>query len=207
LDPPGLHIWEDFFLTAFVLGNGQSRLAIDPQQLVGLGKIYGCNALYRSFSPDVLVATDRGMAAEIEDSGYAQHRIFYTRRPRPQTGARIIPPEYYGYSSGPVATSLAAADRWDPIYLLGFDMGPDPQGHFNNVYAGTPNYKPQGSIPTFTGNWIKQLKRIMRDHQQQQFIRVMGDTSAAISEFDDFKNLKNMAIQDFLAWINKQKDS
>jgi hypothetical protein len=64
---------------AFVLGNGVSRRGIDLEQLRLYGKIYGCNALYREFTPDVLVATDRPIATAIQESGYAQHNEFYTR--------------------------------------------------------------------------------------------------------------------------------
>ena len=43
---------------AFVIGNGQSRSHFNLNTLRGKGTIYGCNALYRDFMPDVLVATD-----------------------------------------------------------------------------------------------------------------------------------------------------
>ena len=39
---------------AFVLGNGLSRKPIDPHLLKQHGRIYGCNALYRTFAPDYL---------------------------------------------------------------------------------------------------------------------------------------------------------
>ena len=58
--------------TAFVLGNGVSRQAVDLNRLKSLGKIYGCNALYRDFTPDILVATDKPIATEIQNSGYAR---------------------------------------------------------------------------------------------------------------------------------------
>jgi len=47
---------------AFVCGNGISRQAVDLNQLRLLGKIYGCNGLYRDFEPDCLVATDKPIA-------------------------------------------------------------------------------------------------------------------------------------------------
>ena len=56
--------------TAFVLGNGVSRQHLSLAQLQRRGKIYGCNALYREFEPDVLVATDRPIATAIQESGY-----------------------------------------------------------------------------------------------------------------------------------------
>ena len=39
----------------FALGNGESRLQLDLEKLRGHGKIYGCNAIYRDFIPDVLI--------------------------------------------------------------------------------------------------------------------------------------------------------
>jgi hypothetical protein len=56
---------------AFVLGNGVSRSGLALEQIQKLGKIYGCNALYREFTPDVLVATDRLIATQIQENGYA----------------------------------------------------------------------------------------------------------------------------------------
>ena len=55
---------------AFVLGNGLSRQGIDCQELSKIGKIYGCNALYRTFMPDYLVAIDVKMVLEINKTGF-----------------------------------------------------------------------------------------------------------------------------------------
>ena len=56
----------------FCIGNGESRRDFDLQQLRAHGKIYGCNALYRDFTPDVLCAVDMGIMHEIYNSGFAQ---------------------------------------------------------------------------------------------------------------------------------------
>ena len=79
---------------SFVLGNGVSRLAVDLNQLKQRGKIYGCNALYREFVPDVLISTDKAIAGAIQNSGYAQGNLMYTRRPLPGLGARTVPQPY-----------------------------------------------------------------------------------------------------------------
>lgn len=194
-------------MTAFVLGNGVSRLEIKIEQLVGHGAVYGCNALYRTHSPTALVATDQHIAREIQESGYAKMHRFYTRRPLPKLGALTVPREYFGFSSGPIAVALAAQDRHDPVYLVGFDMGPDSRGRFNNVYAGTQFYKQPNSEPTFTGNWIRQMQRVMADHAQQMFVRVQGATTADISELQAIKNLEHVSMQEFLARINNQKEA
>ena len=55
----------------FVIGNGESRKDFDLHSLKSKGKIYGCNALYRDFAPDVLIAVDPGIIHEIYHNGYA----------------------------------------------------------------------------------------------------------------------------------------
>ena len=54
----------------FIIGNGESRLGLDLDSLREKGKIYGCNALYRDFVPDVLVAIDEAVMFEIVSTGY-----------------------------------------------------------------------------------------------------------------------------------------
>ena len=54
----------------FCIGNGESRKNFNLDQLKPHGKIYGCNALYREYKPDVLVSVDHGIMHEIYQSGY-----------------------------------------------------------------------------------------------------------------------------------------
>lgn len=192
--------------TAFVLGNGISRKGVPLHDLSRLGKIYGCNLLYQDFAPDVLVATDRPIATRIQETGYSAKKTFYTRRPIDGSGAHKIPTDYFGFSSGPVATALAALANHRKIYMIGFDMGPDKNKTFNNMYAGQEFYKASGTPPTYTGNWIKQICRIAQDFPQTQFVRVMGATTAAVAEFENIHNLKSLPLNTFLDRINNQKD-
>jgi hypothetical protein len=191
--------------TAFIIGNGVSRQAVTLELLRPLGKIYGCNALYRDFAPDVLVATDRPISAEIQNSGYPANNKFYTRKPVEGQGALKVPHEYYGYSSGPLATGIAAIDQHRLIYMIGFDMGPI-NSKFNNVYADTDFYRKSDATPVFTGNWTKQIRRICEDFPKTQFVRVQGKTTADIAEFATIKNLQHLPIHTFLDRINNQKD-
>jgi len=191
---------------AFVLGNGISRNGLPLEHIQKLGKIYGCNALYREFTPDVLVATDRGISTAIQESGYPFKHKFYTRKPIEGQGSYRVPKQYYGFSSGPNAVGIAALDQSHKIYLLGFDMGPDSGNQFNNVYAGTEFYKPSGANPTYTGNWVKQLTKITKDFVDIQFVRVCGETTARIRELDNIKNLSHEDLATFVMRINNQKD-
>ena len=194
-------------MAAFVLGNGESRATIDIDHLLQLGPTYACNAVYRTHAVTALVATDRPIAQAIQDSGYSLRHRFYTRRPGANTGAQAVPRDYFGFSSGPIAVAVAAKDCGaSRLYLLGFDLGPSQQGRFNNVFADTEFYKPRGAAATFTGNWIRQLVKVMTDHDQTQFVRVHGATTAAVSEFESVRNHESMSMAEFLRRINNPKD-
>jgi hypothetical protein len=85
-------------------------------------------------------------------------------------------------------------------------MGPTRVGKFNNIYADTEFYKKSSSNPTYTGNWAKQLNRVMKDFPKTSFFRVKGDTTAEIGELQDVPNLVNMPMADFLNRINNTKE-
>ena len=193
-------------MAAFVLGNGRSRVGLDLELLAKRGAVYGCNALYREFVPTVLVATDSPISTAIQYSGYSAQYRFYTRKPIPGLGAQPVPQKYYGFSSGPMATALAAIDHHDPIYLVGFDMGPMPGDLFNNVYADTEFYKKSSSQPTYTGNWTRQILRIAGDFPRIRFVRVRGSTTAHIAQFDGLANLFHLDMQDLQQRLNNPKD-
>jgi len=191
---------------AFVLGNGLSRQHLNLAHLKNCGMIYGCNALYREFTPDVLVATDRPIAEAIQTSGYALTNRFYTRRPIDNSGAKKVLQEYHSYSSGPNAVALAAHDQHHRIYLLGFDMGPTADNTFNNMYSGTEFYKAPTAPPTFVGNWVKQIRKIAQDFPDKTFFRVCGKTTASLPELENIENLKHLDLATFLDRINNGKD-
>lgn len=193
-------------MVAFVLGNGISRKSVAIESLKQVGSVYGCNAVYRTDTLTVLVSADAQIAKEIQESGYSKNNRFYTRRPFPHSGAREIPKPYFGYSSGPIAAGIACDDGNRKIYLLGFDLGPNTDGQFNNIYAGTTYYKPVGALPTYTGNWIKQLSTVMLTHSNVDFVRVVGETTQQINEFDTITNLSHVPLDTFVNRINMQKD-
>lgn len=190
----------------FVLGNGVSRRQVDLDQLKLHGTVYGCNALYREFVPDVLISTDNPISTHIQQSGYSASHTHYTRKPLPDSGAQRVPQQYFGFSSGPIAVGIAALARHETVYLIGFDMGPTRTGHFNNCYADTEFYKKSSANPTFTGNWVRQLKTIAKEHLTTRFVRVEGDTTAQIPELLGISNMSHMPIQDFLNRINNTKE-
>lgn len=190
------------WIKGFVIGNGQSRLGFDLNELKSRGKIYGCNALYRDFTPDVLIATDPPMAKEIEESGYPKDNMFYTRNPSYDAGSHKITLNF-GYSSGPIAVSMAAKNEHHPVYLIGFDFVGDA-GRINNVYAGTPCYKAKNADETYFGNWIDQLTNIFTvQFPKTRFIRVIDSNERFTPVlWDQLKNYSEMNFEEFKRSIN-----
>jgi len=186
--------------TAFVIGNGTSRKSIDIIELAKIGKTYGCNALYRTFAPDYLVAVDVKMILEISKSGYQKkHTVWtnpnraYDRIPR----LNLFNPSK-GWSSGPTALWLASQHGYEKIYILGFDYrGLEKGSKFNNLYADTPNYKKSTDGATFFGNWLRQTTAVVKEHSDTQFIRVITSDNYCPEELNKFKNFSTITVEDF----------
>lgn len=185
---------------AFVLGNGTSRQGIDPPLLKKRGTMYGCNALYREFSPDYLVAVDVKMILEISKAGYQNHHSVWTNPNK--SFAKISNLNYFnpskGWSSGPTALYLACQHGYEQIFILGFDYkGLDNGKKVNNIYAGTWNYKKANDGATYYGNWLKQTKKVIQEHNHIQFTRVIQPDNFCPEELNNLTNLQHMSYEDF----------
>ncbi len=159
---------------AFVLGNGTSRLVVDPSSLVTQGTVYGCNAQYREYEPHFLIAVDVKMVNEIIASGWNKTHQVWTNPNKGITSKNNMNffTPHKGWSSGPTALWFAATNGHKEIYILGFDyqgLG----GKFNNVYADTFNYKKSTDAATFFGNWLSQTEKVIKDFKHTKFYRVI----------------------------------
>jgi len=185
---------------AFVLGNGVSRKNIDLHALKQYGVVYGCNALYREFEPNYLVAVDVKMVLEINKAGY-QHRNEVWTNPN-KSYAKIQNLNYFypskGWSSGPTALWLASQHWYEKIYILGFDYKGLSDGQkFNNVYADSMNYKRSSESATYFGNWLRQTKNVVQEHKNIQYYRVITSENYCPEELNRFDNFKTIFREDF----------
>jgi hypothetical protein len=188
---------------AFVLGNGTSRKSIDITQLKKFGPIYGCNALYREFEPDYLVAVDTKMILEINQAGYQHKHQVWTNPNRAYNGMHgfnFFQPSK-GWSSGPTALHLASTHDTTDIYILGFDYKGLGE-RINNIYADTPNYKKKHDRATFHGNWLKQTIITTKNFSQKRYIRVLGESGFIPKEFSNISNLSHISIEEFKKIFN-----
>lgn len=182
-------------MRCFVLGNGRSRLNINLEQLWPHGTIYGCNALYREFEPDYLIAVDPKMIVEIEKTGWQKtHKVWTNPNSKYKLyqGFNYFQPSL-GWSSGPTALNMAAKHGATEIFILGFDYIGE-QGLVNNVYSDSPNYKKSTDTATYYGNWRRQTEQVIKTHPQIKFYRVVDENNFFDPEWD-YPNFKHISYQ------------
>jgi len=187
--------------TAFVLGNGTSRSTITLDSISKFGKIYGCNALYRDYIPDYLIAVDAKMVMEINRFSIQNKTQVWTNPNK--TFSALSNLNYFspskGWSSGPTALYLASEHQHSEIYILGFDYkGIGSENHIvNNIYAGTENYKRKQDRATFYGNWLRQTSTVIQKNPKKRYIRVLSDEGFIPKELDKLQNLEHITVNKF----------
>jgi hypothetical protein len=185
--------------TAFVLGNGKSRLKVDLNSIKEKGTVYGCNAQYREFDPHFLVAVDVKMVNELIDAGYHHNGTVWTNPNKGlKTKAKInFFSPHKGWSSGPTALWFAAQNGHREVYILGFDYR-GVEGKFNNVYANTFNYKKSTDAATFFGNWLSQTEKVIKEFKYTKFYRVIEPGGFIPDKLGpQYPNLRHISWEEF----------
>ena len=116
---------------AFILGNGPSR-PTDIKWLDNLeGDTYGCNALYRDWEPDFLVANDWAMMVEIINSTYSGTCCFtdFEELPRIALEGIKYTPEYE------TAIHIGEQDDSSSFVFMGSSMGASGPLHQNQWHV------------------------------------------------------------------------
>jgi hypothetical protein len=128
---------------AFIIGNGKSRDGFDLEQLREHGKIYGCNALYRDFEPDYLVAIDPAITEEIQNSDFPQEKFIH-----PTMEEQFEHPEFNPFTrlrsnAGMNAMIEALKHGHRELICIGFDFIIQNELATDNMYEGTNAYGPE----------------------------------------------------------------
>tara|TARA_R110000796_G_scaffold85621_1_gene185689 strand:- start:2575 stop:3264 length:690 start_codon:yes stop_codon:yes gene_type:complete len=185
---------------AYILGNGESRKTLDLYALPQ--DTYGCNALYRDYTPDFLVAVDRKIYKEIIDSEYEQNNIVYTNHgnlTKIGGNSHLIPANPH-QGAGPTAMHIAIHDGHTNLICIGFDCGRD--GPNNNVYKDTNGYNTSDTVVHQTV-WASQIHGIMKANPAITFTYVEGDLP---SYFFDLDNCKAISYTQLSTHINTRNE-
>ena len=127
---------------ALIVGNGTSRKGFDLETFRGAGTIIGCNALYREFMPDYLVAIDDGIINEIRQSDFPKDKFIvppFEEHWEPEE----CNPNRPRSNAGMNAMAEAIKMGHDILICLGFDfLIEDAKQSVSNLFHGSKNYGP-----------------------------------------------------------------
>ena len=208
------HITNSVFNThvtsqAVVIGNGESRLGFDLSHIkdhsggiLAANKLqsYGCNALYRDFTPDFLVAVGVDIIDEIAKSGYTQDNIVYANAQYvlKNPGKFYIVPQNPTFDAGALALYLACFDGHTKIFMLGYD-GNHGFGPTNNVYKDTPGYPSSDHLENNTTFWARTLSTVISTYPNVDFVSVMPTKDYWMDE--SLLTLPNLRQIDFRQFV------
>lgn len=170
-----------------ILGNGLSRLLIPLESLPK--PIWGCNALYRDYTPDCLFCIDRRMILEIANSKYKGKVVYrHWKDFRPPSNFEKF---FEGGCSGETAIRYAIEQGFTEIDLIGFDLRP---GKIQNVYTGSQNYGTKKDCqPTFPSlqSYLPTVKeaKIRRIYSPNHGKPIKGITNILVNEY--LRELRN----------------
>ena len=192
---------------AVVVGNSPTRLEFNIQNLKKFSGLlgadtlqtYGCNALYRDFTPDFLVAHGNDIVKELAESEYIKDNIVYTNAIHLLEYPNkfyLIPYNPYA-DAGTTAAYIAAFDGHKKIYLLGFDEQ-DSENYNFNVYAGTNGYDAVDA-EILSDTWITNRIELFNLYDDVDFIWVTPRGRSTVSESHKYcTNFRQISHRDFV---------
>ena len=185
--------------TAFIIGNGPTRLGVNLHDLVGKGKIYGCNALYRDFDKfDYLVVIDEQFKKLIEMGG---------KEGVVEDTKLILPPdeecveETTGRRSNAGMNAMREAIRHGAtkLFCLGFDfIIKDEVANTDNVYKDTEGYGEE-THATYedSKHRVNYLHWFMNQNKDVRFTFVVPDPIEIFNIGLNTDNVFGMTINNF----------
>jgi hypothetical protein len=196
---------------AVAIGNGESRAHFDMRfiqyhqgGLLAKNKLqsYACNAAYRDFTPDFLIATGDDIVEEIAGSGYCANNIVYTNSKnlvKYPSNFYLIPQDL-PYDAGAIAAYMACFDGHKKVFLMGYDQYDVLDAPINNVYKNTNGY-PDDTGTTNGEFFARSLNDVMTTYSDVEFVRVMTTKDYVIHPL--YAPLVNFRQIDYAAFVSE----
>lgn len=190
---------------AIVIGNGVSRKDFNLNLIKnhkggllagGALQSYGCNALYREFSPHFLVVNGDEIIEEVASSGYTNDHIVYSHASvlLKYPSKFYLTPQDPSWNAGAVAAYIACFDGHKQVYLLGFD-GIDDTSSGNNIYEGTNGYSTPPTYGYSEDFWVQAMLQVFTTYNNVDFVMVAPTPNFRIPEL--LKYVPNLRQLDF----------
>lgn len=177
---------------AVAIANGATRnefelkfITLHKGGLFGANKLqsYGCNSLYKEFTPDFLVVVGDENVAEIAATTYPDDNIVYVNGEHlvAHSGKFYLIPQNLSYDAGALAAYMACFDGHKKVFLLGYDS-----------YTETIEHPTQAFF-------IKTLAEVVKTYNNVDFVRVMPTASYSCDpQLSSFPNFRQISYRDFV---------
>lgn len=193
---------------ATVIGNGTSRLDLDLNWFQSFSTTYGCNAIYRDYTPDYLIAMDIFMVCEIIDNKAHYKTNFYTQHTNKIDGFQkeghpinFFENKSKTTDSGTNAIQLATNHNHHTIILIGFDYVTN--NLWSNIYHGTMNYtNPQAAPHHQAHSYQQRFMNIVRKNPNTKYIRVTNNHMN--NNLDNYTEITTQHIKDYVNELHLQ---
>lgn len=209
---PKTIINEDHSDTAFVIGNGPSRLKYNLDLFNGqhggavgirsVGQSYGCNMLFKDFTPTFLICANEEICDKIAKTNYCEENIVYSTRKCivKHSGLFHLYPHWQQMYAGPAAVRLACADGHKRVFMIGFDFYNEATTHL--YPAMTKSYKPISSPEAINPPLVNQLRSIFETYEDVEFYHVQPEranySEHVIDEWNWCPNVKTIGMLQFV---------
>ena len=188
---------------AFIIGNGASRNGFDLEQLRPYGEIYGCNALYRDFEPDWLVAIDQAITEEIQASNFPKEKFIH-----PIMEEQFEHPEFNPFtrlrSNAGMNAMIEALKRGKrELICLGFDFIINDSISISNMYDGSNAYGPETRTSVADNvRRVKYLDWFATKNNVAQFRMVLPRTKNLKVHKMNSVNIRGMFIDELMQYLD-----
>ena len=191
---------------AHVIGNSKSRNNFDLRLLKGqvggaqgvrsVGQSYGCNLLYKDFSPTFLIATNKYICADIADSGYGEDNIVYSnvKNILLHPGNFHLYPQMFTASIGTLALRLACADGHKKVFMVGmtcYDKEDD------NIYIGKHDSYRNANVEGANSKLIKDACKVFLTYDDVEFYYVCKDKGLMPEAYNWTPNVKEISYLEY----------
>lgn len=186
---------------ALIIGNGPSRLDFNLETIKGKLTTFGCNAIYRDFEPDWLVAIDQGIIAEIKNSDFPKEKFINVPWEEQFEPAEANPGR--PRSNAGMNAMLEAIKRdYYTLYCIGFDFLIDDETATNNIYADTNAYGDETRVSLQDSrNRMNFLRWFVRSNYMCKFNFCFPSLDNKFMELDR-PNFKLMTFDNLIGEIN-----
>ena len=189
---------------AFIIGNGKSREGFDLEQLRPYGEIYGCNAIYRDFEPDWLIAIDEPITKEIMESDFPKEKFI-----NPAFEEQFEHPEFNPFSrfrsnAGMNAMVEALKHGKRELICLGFDFIINDDLSVSNLYDGTNAYGPETRTSVADNlRRVKYLNWFANKNYVAQFRMILPRREKLRVHKMNSANIRGMFLDELVPYLNK----